>query len=96
MPGVFYSGKALSDLERMFDFLAANDPAAALIAGEEIIDAIAILPRHPMIGRPVQGNIRELVISRGRSGYVALYRFLPELDRVEILAIRHQLEAGFE
>jgi hypothetical protein len=35
------------------------------------------------------------VISRGRTGYVALYSFEPGQDTVLILAIRHQREAGF-
>jgi len=95
MPGVFYSARALSDLDRLYDFLALNDPAAALAVSAEILEATAILERHPFIGRPIPGDLRELVISRGRSGYVALYRLLPESDRVEVLAIRHQLEAGY-
>jgi len=39
--------------------------------------------------------MRELVISSGATGFVALYRHRPVLDRVEILAVRHQREAGF-
>jgi plasmid stabilization system protein ParE len=39
--------------------------------------------------------LRELVISYGRTGYVALYRVAARGDRVEILAIRHQREAGY-
>jgi plasmid stabilization system protein ParE len=93
--GVAFSDRALSDLERLFKFLARDDPTAAGEAGKEIIDATSILERHPLIGRPVLGPLRELVISRGRTGYVALYRYLPEKDQVEILAIRHQREAGF-
>jgi plasmid stabilization system protein ParE len=95
MPGVFYSARALSDLARLYDFLAHQDRAAALTASAEILEATAILERHPLIGRPTPDDLRELVISRGRSGYVALYRLLPENDRVEILAIRHQSEAGY-
>ncbi len=95
MPGVFYSARALSDLARLYDFLAVQDPAAALTASAEILEATAILERHPLIGRPIPDELRELVISRGRSGYVALYRLLPENDRVEILAIRPQSEAGY-
>jgi plasmid stabilization system protein ParE len=56
---------------------------------------VTILERHPYIGRPVRGPLRELVISHGRTGYVALYRVAPRLDRVEVLAIRHQREAGY-
>lgn len=95
MPSVFYSAKALTDLDRLYDFLAFDDPEAALAASMEILDATAMLQRHPLIGRPASENLRELVISRGRTGYVALYRLLPQQDQVEILAIRHQLEAGY-
>ena len=44
---------------------------------------------------PVRERLRELVISYGRTGYVALYRVAARGDRVEILAIRHQREAGY-
>jgi plasmid stabilization system protein ParE len=40
-------------------------------------------------------DIRELVISSGRSGYVALYRLRNGLASVEILTLRHQREAGY-
>jgi plasmid stabilization system protein ParE len=36
-----------------------------------------------------------LVISRGRSGYVAMYRYDAARDIVFVLRIRHQREAGF-
>jgi toxin ParE1/3/4 len=35
------------------------------------------------------------VISFGKSGYVALYRFVPHLDAVRVLAIRHQRELDY-
>ena len=50
-------------------------------------------PVYSAIGRNRPGGLRELVISRGRSGYVALYRV--EDDLAVILAVRHQKEAGF-
>jgi addiction module RelE/StbE family toxin len=95
MPQVHFTEQALSDLERIFDFLAQHDPALSEYAADEIVDATAILQRHPLIGRPAQDALRELIISRGRTGYVALYRFLPEKNRVDVLAIRHQRESGF-
>ncbi len=95
MAAVFYSARALADLDRLFDFLAARNPEAADEAAQVIVDAVRILERHPHIGRPVRGRLRELVISYGRTGYVALYRVTPRRDRVEILAIRHQREAGY-
>jgi len=90
-----YSARALADLDRLFDFLVAENPNAAAAAAAVIVDAVTILERHPYIGRPVRGRLRELVISYGRTGYVALYRVAARGDRVEILAIRHQREAGY-
>ena len=93
MPAVYFSQRSLTDLERVIDFLAREAPTIATEAANEIADATKILQRHPLIGRPI-GNLRELVISKGRTGYVALYRYLPEQDRVDILTIRHQRESG--
>jgi plasmid stabilization system protein ParE len=92
---LFYSARALADIDHLFDFLAQHDPAVAATAAELIVDAISVLARHPGIGRPVRSNLRELVISHGRTGYVALYRFVAQRSRVEVLAVRHQREAGF-
>ena len=83
------------DFERILDHLAqyaANDPAGRL---QGIIDAIGILECNPRIGRPTDGGMRELIIGRDSHGYVALYRFLDEIDTVLILAIRSQREAGY-
>ena len=60
-----------------------------------IEEAVSVLIRHPLIGRPVEYGLRELVISRGRSGYMALYSLEEAHDAVLILAIRHQREAGY-
>ena len=95
MAEVTYSARALANIERLFDFLAAENPSAAGAAAAVIVDAVKILERHPHIGRPVRGRLRELVISYGRAGYVALYRADARGDRVEILAVRHQREAGY-
>lgn len=86
---------AQSDLERLTGFLLADDPAAAVETAGLIFDALAVLERHPMIGRPVEEELRELVISRGKSGYVALYEYREAQDLVVVLGVRHQREAGF-
>lgn len=95
MAKLSYSGRALADLERLADFLAATDPKAALETVGLIEEPIGLLVRHLLIGRPVEFPLRELVISRGRTGYVALYSFEQAQDAVLILAIRHQREAGY-
>jgi plasmid stabilization system protein ParE len=92
---VVYSQAALGDLERAFEFLAGHDPRAAIAAAAAIREAVTMLARHPLVGRVVEGELRELVISYGKTGYVALYRFLPVQDRIRILAIRHQRELDY-
>lgn len=95
MAKLSYSGRALADLERLTDFLIEADPKAALETVGLIGEAVGLLARHPLIGRPVEFPLRELVISRGRTGYVAIYSFEKVHDAVLILAIRHQREAGY-
>lgn len=95
MARLSYSEQALADFERLTDFLIETDPLAAAETVGLIEEAVALLTRHPLIGRPVESAMHELVISRGRTGYVALYSFEPAQDAILILAIRHQREAGF-
>lgn len=95
MARLIYSSRAFNDLDRLTDFLIDTDPVAASQTVELITEAVNILRRHPLIGRPVGGFLRELVISRGKTGYIALYSYEAEHDAVLILAIRHQRESGF-
>ena len=94
MARVVYSRRALDDLEARFRFLAKESETAALDALRVIESAILMLEDHPLIGRPVEGHLRELVISFGHTGYIALYRFLPGRNLVRVLGIRHQRELG--
>ena len=95
MAEVVYSARSLQDIERALQLLRAENPAAALEAVSAIESAAENLRAHPLIGRRVEGELRELVISYGRTGYVALYRFVVSQDEVRILALRHQREIGF-
>jgi addiction module RelE/StbE family toxin len=95
MAKISYSSHAISDLERISDFLAENGSTGQLEALELIDEAINILARHPLIGRKAESELRELVISQGRTGYVALYSYEASQDVILVLAIRHQREAGF-
>jgi len=90
MAAVFYLPGALDDLERLAAFLVESDPAAADATKSLIESAIDILASHPLIGRSTEAGLHELVISRGRTGYIALYHYDEAEDRVIVLAIRHQ------
>ena len=95
MASIVYSARSLIHLERAFEFLRQENPDAAVAAAQAIRSAIDNLGTHPLLGRRIHGDIRELVISYGATGYIALYRFLVPHDEIRILAIRHQREIGF-
>jgi plasmid stabilization system protein ParE len=83
---------ALEDLERLAGFLRESDPAAASETVSLILDGLKVLARYPLIGRPIAVNRRELVLFRGRTGYLAQYTFRLADDEVVVLAVRHQRE----
>ena len=95
MASVVYSAPALLHLERAFESLASEKPDAAVASASAIRSAVGNLASHPLLGRRVHGDIRELVISFGQTGYIALYRFVIPRDELRVLAIRHQREIGF-
>ena len=82
----------MGDLERLAAFLRESDPAAANETASLILEGLRILASHPLIGRPIEEERRELLVFRGRTGYVAQYAFLPKTGEVVVLAIRHQRE----
>jgi addiction module RelE/StbE family toxin len=96
MSSLGFDRRALEDLDRLSDFLIAENPDAAEAILLLIRGALAILESHPLIGRVVEGGLRELVISQGSTGYLALYHYRKAADHVQVRAIRHQREAGFE
>ena len=87
--------RALADIERLTEFLLESDATAAGATAEILIDGLSILKQHALVGRVIESGLRELVISRGRSGYVAIYRYDVASDTALILAIRHQREGGY-
>jgi len=83
------------DFDRIFDRLAQHDLDRAPERIDTIVRAFDVLEANPLIGRPAANGMRELVIGRGSRGYVALYRYVEQLDTVFVLALRGQREAGY-
>lgn len=86
----------LDDFDRFFDYIAQFDAGSASERIGEIVEAVQILATSSMMGRPVKGGKRELVIGRATRGYVALYRYVAPLDTVFVLAMRSQRESGYK
>lgn len=83
------------DFERILEHLATHQVEHPARRIGEIIAALDVLEQNPLIGRPAANGKRELVIGRRSRGYLALYRYVPEMDIVFVLAIRSQREAGY-
>ena len=82
------------DFDRILDHLSQYDVENAAARIREIVQAFDVLETNPIIGRPGSANKRELITGRGPRGYVALYRYVSEIDIVFILALRAYREAG--
>ena len=94
MARVELAPEVAEDFDRILAHLVSNEAQDPAQRVGEIIAALDVLVQNPLIGRPVANAKRELVIGRGSHGYVALYRYVPEIDTVFVLAIRNQREAG--
>lgn len=94
---VRYTAEARQDLLRLYRFLLAEDISAARRAYEAIRKATTLLQDFPFTCRkvdPANPFLRELLISFGASGYVALFE-IEDAETVTILAIRHQRESDY-
>lgn len=78
--------QALRNLDDEATYIAADDAAAARLVVKRVLDAVALLPAQPGLGRPgrVPGT-RELVVLKTR--YIVPYRVRG--DVIEILRVFH-------
>ncbi len=89
-----YAASAARDLARLARFLYETDSRTAVKTIPLIVSALDMLRLHPNIGRRCGHQVRELVISRGKTGHIALYRDDEIHDVIRVLAIRHQRGVG--
>ncbi len=84
------SPRALSDLEELTAYIAADSPQNARLVRDRIQAALLRLTQQPHMGRPGRKEgTRELVIPR--TGYIAAYRVVDTSDgpEVQVAAIIH-------
>jgi plasmid stabilization system protein ParE len=94
---VRYTAEARADLLRLYEFLLERDAPAARRALVAIRKAAEMLEAFPYTCRkvaPDNAYLRELVVSFGDAGYVALFEIEDERT-VNILAVRHQREDDY-
>jgi plasmid stabilization system protein ParE len=96
MARIEFAPQVLDDFGRFFDQSVELGVTDAPQRVADIIEAVQILASHPLIGHPVKGSRRELVIGMGTLGCQVLYRFVAHIDVVFMLAFRHHREARFK
>ena len=86
---------AVSDLQRLREFIFPHNADAARRAVAVIRKAVSLLHSNTFIGKPVEDlpDFRDVVVPFGSSGYVLRYRIAG--DTVLIVAVKHGKEAGF-
>lgn len=92
-----FTQAAQEDLLRLYAFQVERDLAVAERARRAIAKGLELLSDFPFACRKVTPDnpfLREIVISFGSSGYVALFE-IEDRNTVTILAVRHQLEEDY-
>ena len=94
MSRVALADEAISDLTRLYEFLAKYDSTTAAAALQAIDASFKILCDMPTGCPFVPGrtDLRKLVIDYGAKGYVAFFEYDPRTDIAVIVTIRHQNE----
>lgn len=95
MAAVELAPEVLDDLDCIIEHFERFQDAHAAERVDEIMRAIDVLVHSPLIGRPADGDRRELVIGKKPRGFIALYHYVDVVDTVFVLAIRSQREAGY-
>lgn len=75
-----WTPEAIADRDAIFDYIEADNPAAALALDELFSEKAERLTDHPRLGRPgrVEGT-RELVV---HGNYILVYDIMGDLARI--------------
>lgn len=84
---IIFAPQAIADLEQAVQYIARDNPEAAIRMGMGLIDRVAILEHFPLIGSPYpkRFGVRKLVARP----YIIFYRAKPKENYVEILRYWH-------
>lgn len=83
---------AIANRDALIDYIAQENPKAAIKQDDSIENQTDQLVEHPEMGRPgrKQGT-RELVISQ--TNFIVVYRIKPKEKRIEIWRVLHSSQA---
>jgi plasmid stabilization system protein ParE len=87
------SSEAISDIERVREFLYIKNPDAAARAVRAIWAALERVEHFPEIGKPIEGGrLRQIIVRFGRRGYIVRYR-IQSNNAIFVTRIWHGREA---
>ena len=95
MARIELSGRIVDDIERITAHLRMHEAVDSDERTTAILRALDALQHNPLLGRPVEDGLRELVIGRDARGYVALYTYDVIVYTIYALAISSQRESGY-
>jgi len=79
---------ALLNLDHEAEYIEKENPNAARVIVQRVVQAVSLLKDNPSLGHPGRlPGTRELVIPETR--YIVPYRVRPRLQRIEILRVFH-------
>lgn len=85
MMELFWTPEATQDRDEIYDYIEADNPAAALALDELFAEKAGRLLDHPGLGRPGRvAGTRELVVHRN---YILVYEVAG--DQVRVLRVLH-------
>lgn len=84
--------RAIANRDDLIDYIAEENPRAAIEHDDRIEAQVNHLAAHPEIGHAGRKKgTRELVIAR--TNFVVIYRVHPKAKRVEIIRVLHTSQA---
>ncbi|MCE0498963.1 MAG: type II toxin-antitoxin system RelE/ParE family toxin [Methylacidiphilales bacterium] len=84
---VVVTSQAWQDLSEIIDYVAKDNPSAAELLSERLLDSVLSLGRAPLVGCRIKGfpNVRMMVSGR----YLILYKIEPAQKRLLVLRFWH-------
>ncbi|HET7626347.1 MAG TPA: type II toxin-antitoxin system RelE/ParE family toxin [Verrucomicrobiae bacterium] len=86
---VIWTDEAVADLRQLVNYIARDNPVAAVNLGEELIRKSLLLSEHPRLGRMLRNtkrdDLRELIVRP----YRLIYEIKDETATVNVRALWH-------
>ena len=84
------NARARADLDRLLQFQAQRSARVRAAAEARLADGLQLIGEHPLVGFPISGVYRQLVLRFGGGAYILRYRVMD--NEILVTRIWHSLE----